>query len=101
MLTSEGKKYFKIFTFFYIFTKRRHGCRRARTISTFFFASFVLRPAIKVALRWAKPISHNVPAVSDVFLRPIKETAQAVSRAQKNVAEESRIKARSADCGFL
>jgi hypothetical protein len=43
-----------------------------RTISTFFFASFILRPAIKVALRWAKPISHNVPAVGDVLAARIR-----------------------------
>jgi hypothetical protein len=35
-------------------------------------------------------MAYNVPAVTDVFLRPIKETAQAVSRARKNVAEQNR-----------
>jgi hypothetical protein len=44
-----------------------------RTRSTFFFASFILRLAIKVALRWAKPISHNVSAVYDVFAAAIRE----------------------------
>ena len=39
-------------------------------------------------------MSHNVPAVYDVFLCPIKETRR-VSRAQKNVAEQNTTKGAS------
>jgi hypothetical protein len=39
-----------------------------------------------------RPISHNVPAVYDVFLRPIKKLRSSF-RAQKSVPEENRTKA--------
>jgi hypothetical protein len=45
-------------------------------------------------------IAYNVPAVTDVFLRPIRKNAKHFLRAQKNVAEQKRTKGRSPDCVF-
>jgi hypothetical protein len=47
----------------------------------------------------SKKMAHNVPVVCDVFLRP-KKKPRSGYRAQKNVPEKNRTKARSADCGF-
>ena len=57
---------------FYI-AKRRHGCRRANPFR-FFVASFKLRPVFKVAQSRGQKVSHNIPAVYDVFAVAIKET---------------------------
>jgi hypothetical protein len=38
------------------------------------------------------PITHNVPAVTDVFFAPDKEKCEAFLRAQKNVAEQNTTK---------
>jgi hypothetical protein len=49
-----------------------------------FFIPYILKP------NWVG-ISHNVPVVCDVFLRPIKKPRSGF-RAQKNVPEKNRTK---------
>jgi len=44
-------------------------------------------------------ILHNVPAVTDVFLRPIRKM-RSILRAQKNVAEQNTTKGHSPDWYF-